>query len=93
MNFIKNCKEVPFLNKIKFNYYFSACRLKEFQIVLTNPFVFPNLKTLEFEDVAFTFKSKSGLISFIDKELSANSLLSPHVSYIKMAKGTDFLKL
>ena len=41
-------EEIPFLNKIKFNSIFKGRIIDEFKIILTNPLVFPNLKTLEF---------------------------------------------
>jgi hypothetical protein len=41
-------EEIPFLNKIKFNSIFKSRIINEFKIILTNPLVFPNLKTLEF---------------------------------------------
>jgi len=41
-------EEIPFLNKIKFNSIFKSRIIDEFKIILTNPLVFPNLKTLEF---------------------------------------------
>ncbi len=59
-------EEIPFLNRIKFNSIFKSRIINEFKIILTNPLVFPNLKTLEFEDLTFNFKSNGALISFIE---------------------------
>ncbi len=53
-------------------------------MLLVNASLFPNLKTLEFKDLTFIFKTNDSLISFIENEQYEKPLLSPNLYRIKI---------
>ncbi len=81
---------MPCLNKIKFNYRFATEIIEEFSTVLLDSFIFPNLRTLEFQDITFTFRNKADLNSFIEKEYKTDHLLLSNVSCINMHWMNNF---
>ena len=95
MNFIYECKEVPFLNKIKFNFALNSKDFQDFQIILINPEIFPNLTTLEFNDNnTFTFPNNAALTSFIANKYIAYTNFISNLTSIKMSSETnDFTKI
>ncbi len=60
--FLDECKELSLLNKIKFDEIFSYHLIKEFHSTIIKPDLFPNLRSIEFKNVTFTFKDKKELI-------------------------------
>ncbi len=78
------------MNKIKFNYRFATEIIEEFSTLLLDSCIFPNLRTLEFQDITFTFRNKGDLNSFIEKEYKTNQLLLSNVSFINMHWMNNF---
>jgi hypothetical protein len=64
IKFNDECKEIPLLTKLRFSTCFDIEIIEHFQLILINSSIFPNLKTIEFEDLTFTFRNNQDLISF-----------------------------
>jgi hypothetical protein len=50
------------LKKIKYNCDYSIQNIEEIKIYLFNPSIFKNLKTIEFNEIKFSFKNNDELI-------------------------------
>jgi hypothetical protein len=60
---------------------------------LIDPKIFPNLSSLEFNDVSFNFNDNNGLLSFfLNEKFKLPLSMMPNISYYKMKKEGTHLK-
>lgn len=56
------CSGLFHLNKIKLNNDYSFQNLDEMKTLVINPYMFTNIKIIQFNDVAFTFDNNEDFI-------------------------------
>ena len=61
--------------------------------LVINPYMFTNIKIMEFNNVAFTFDNNEDFISFLSNNKKVDPFISTNVSYLKIPPKTDFTKI